>query len=107
MYVGSLCDLANAMEVEARKLEKEGGSKSSRKRKARSKGSSSSSSNSCDKSKQSISEASSPGETSSVDQGSSTGTSEERATRLLRVLIIAFNAFLQTARLPGNTYSTR
>lgn len=123
IYVGSLCDLANAMEVEARKLEKEGGSKGNRKRKARSGSSSSSNQNSnnknnnngnsnsnnstCGKSNQSTSEASSASEAPRFDPGASAGTSEEKATRLLRVLVIAFNAFLRPARLPGKTYSTR
>lgn len=100
MCVASLCEVANAMEAEARKLEKEGGSKAKRKRNARSGSSGSSNSRRCDKS---IGE---PTATASSRVDAGAGASAERATRILRVLIIAFNAFLQNSRVRGQMYST-
>ncbi|CAM9399050.1 unnamed protein product, partial [Ectocarpus sp. 6 AP-2014] len=89
-HVASLCEVAQAMEIEAKRLEKQGKSKSKSKSKNRSSKSSSSVA------------AGSGGQ--AQDEGSGTGA--ERAIRLLRVLIGSFNAFLEQSSPGSGMFST-
>ncbi|CAB1099753.1 unnamed protein product [Ectocarpus sp. CCAP 1310/34] len=89
-HVASLCEVSQAMEIEAKRLEKQSKSKSKSKSRNRS-----------NKSSSGVA-AGSGGQ--AQDEGS--GTRAERATRLLRVLISSFNAFLEQSSPGSGMFST-